>query len=278
MKIPDAVRKTIGFIGYEHQQTHEFVPAGSFFFLGHDPVDGSWTSPRVYAVTARHVISGLNSKAVQEVLLRLNPKDRSASLIVDKIPIDKWFVDPTDDSIDVAITEKGIPANVDHMVIAVSMCATDDKLRHHDVELGDEVFISGLFTHYYGNKRNIPIVRVGNLAALGEEKIRTKSFGEIVGYLVEARSTGGLSGSPVFLNLGPFRVISGQIKRSTSGSAICLLLGLVHGHFQQTNSIDGSEDALADATIRAINQGIAIVVPAKSILAVIDAFEKKPAS
>jgi hypothetical protein len=185
-------------------------------------------------------------------------------------------VDPKGNSIDVAITEKGITANVDHMAIAVSMCATDDKLRDHEVELGDEVFISGLFSHYYGNKRNIPIVRVGNLAALGEEKIRTKSFGEIDGYLVEARSTGGLSGSPVFLNLGHFRAINGEIKQSTSGNAICLLLGLVHGHFEQTNSINESEDASADATIRAINQGIAVVVPAKSILEVIDAFEKMP--
>jgi hypothetical protein len=48
------------------------------------------------------------------------------------------------------------------------------KFAEHEVALGDEVIISGLFRHHVGTKRNIPIIRVGNLSALDEEKITTR--------------------------------------------------------------------------------------------------------
>jgi hypothetical protein len=34
------------------------------------------------------------------------------------------------------------------------------------VGLGYEVFITGLFTHHHGNRRNVPIVRIANLACI----------------------------------------------------------------------------------------------------------------
>jgi hypothetical protein len=62
MKIPDEVRKTVAFIGYQNKTNGETVSVGSMFFLGHDPAEGTTPSPRVYAVTARHIISGLRAK------------------------------------------------------------------------------------------------------------------------------------------------------------------------------------------------------------------------
>ncbi len=185
------------------------------------------------------------------------------------IPIDGWFSHPTDKSIDVAIVECGIPTDADHVVIPFSICATASVFSEHEVSLGDEVFVSGLFHRYFGNKRNIPIVRVGHLAALGEEKISTEKFGDIDGYLVEARSTGGLSGSPVFLNLGVVRMINGEVKHSQKKDTVFFLLGLIHGHFL-AKSGDGVED---------VNAGIAIVVSIASIRVVIGEYEKnKPVS
>jgi hypothetical protein len=71
---------------------------------------------------------------------------------------------------------------------------------------------------------------VGNLAALSEEKISIGSGKEIEGYLIEARSIGGLSGSPVFLNLGSVRSIGGQVKHALGIPTRIFLLGLIHGH------------------------------------------------
>lgn len=139
----------------------------------------------------------------------------------------------------------------------------------NEVSLGDEVVIIGLFRHHHGEARNIPIIRVGNLAAKGEERIQTKAFGKIHGYLIEARSIGGLSGSPVFVNFGPARMIGGAFMQATSQFSI--LLGLVHGHYD----VIGDE---IDAAVRhadRVNTGIAIVVPTHSIRSVIEEYEKR---
>jgi hypothetical protein len=253
MRVPNGVRRTVGFIGYEDKRNGEFVPSGSFFFLGHDPKDGEPISEKVYLVTARHVIDKLRDKAADDTVLRLNPKDPNAPPIRIAAPLTKWFSHPNDESIDVAITkvvtELGLPPTHDHLTVPISRCATEAVLN--EIYLGEEVFVSGLFRHQPGTHRNIPIVRIGNLAALNEERIVSNRWGkEIEGYLIEARSIGGLSGSPVFLNL--------------EGAP---LLGLIHGHY------DDEKAAAQNGTIEAINAGIAIVVPVKNILAVISAFE-----
>jgi hypothetical protein len=90
-------------------------------------------------------------------------------------------------------------------------------------------------------------------------------------YLIEARSIGGLSGSPVFLNLGVVRYIGNGIKHSTGGP-IQLLLGLVHGHFDVHSSL--TDDVLSDASqplsAQRVNTGIAIVVPIEKVVETID--------
>lgn len=94
-----------------------------------------------------------------------------------------------------------------------------------------------------------------------EEKVATRKFGEIDAYLVEARSIGGLSGSPVFVMLGPHSRVDGNacfVNRATIG-----LLGLMHGHFDLPEPL---EDAVRDDfSQESVNVGIAIVVPAERI-------------
>jgi hypothetical protein len=180
---------------------------------------------------------------------------------------------PNDATVDVAIVECGVPAEADHVVIPLRMAASKQVFAANEVELGDEVFVSGLFRHHYGKSKNIPIVRIGNLAALNEERVVTR-YGEMDAYLIEARSIGGISGSPVFLNLGVVRQIGGEVKHATGAYPIYFLLGLIHGHFDlQTPQGGAAED---DASER-VNAGIAIVVPIESILAVIEAHESPPA-
>lgn len=86
-------------------------------------------------------------------------------------------------------------------------------------------------------------------------------------YLVEARSIGGLSGSPVFWYRGATRLRSGTLVH-VSGAPTFLLLGLVHGHYiDRGGTRDTGEPTVADRfDRRSENMGIAIVVPAKDIL------------
>jgi hypothetical protein len=99
-----------------------------------------------------------------------------------------------------------------------------------------------------------------------EERIRTKMWGDFVkidAYLIEARSTGGLSGSPVFVNFGQVRVIEGQLK--FGASPMLRLLGLVHGHWDDKSS---NHDLISmdETSTEPVNLGVAIVIPGSQIL------------
>lgn len=148
-------------------------------------------------------------------------------------------------------------------------------MKENEVGLGEEVFVVGLFRHHHGNDKNIPIVRVGNLASVGEERVVTRDVGEMDAMLIEARSVGGLSGSPVLLNLGTVRTIGGQLKVAKEGMEF--LVGLVHGHFDTARStLDAAaEDVSSDGSVERVNTGIAVVVPFHSISSVVDAYEKR---
>ena len=47
---------------------------------------------------------------------------------------------------------------------------TREDFKKEGIGLGDEVIISGLFVKHHGRQRNVPIIRVGNVAAMPEEK------------------------------------------------------------------------------------------------------------
>ena len=148
--------------------------------------------------------------------------------------------------------------------------------------MGDEVIIVGLFTRRAGEEKNLPILRVGNIASMPEERVNTK-FGLVEAYLVEVRSIGGLSGSPVFVFLGGSQIpafAGGRsdpairvIERNTytilddhGGGDRFFLIGLVHAHWD----IKDMEIDMANNETSKLNMGIAAIVPAAKIKEVID--------
>lgn len=262
MIIPDDVRKCVAFVGYRDSNAM-FKLAGTTFFLGR--TIGATGRAFHYAVTAKHVIDGIRGKGCNRVLVRLNLTNGNASWV--DTDIQDWLFHPDDTEVDVAVLRASIPDDVDHLVYPIDRVATEEVIAREGIGVGEEVFLTGLFVHHYGKQRNIPIVRVGNIAAMPEEKVETQ-FGLIDAYLVEARSIGGLSGSPVFVHLGLVRHIEGQVKFSTSSSGIFYMLGLMHGHFAAFSS--DMDVTLEDSLNRErINMGIGIVVPISKILEVL---------
>jgi len=73
----------------------------------------------------------------------------------------------------------GLDTTFDHLVFPYSLCITDERMKENEVGLGDEVFITGMFRHHHGTRKNIPIIRVGNIACMTEEKFNTKAFGKM---------------------------------------------------------------------------------------------------
>jgi len=217
----------------------------------------------VYAVTARHVIEEIGKRSDGCVYCRVNTRQHGAQFV--PIGISDWVF--SDDSrVDVAVAP--IPLNFDvcdHKLLPLTTFMTPEIAIREEMGIGDELFFPGLFAQRPGEKANLPIVRVGNIAAMPEEAIETQWSVLRPSYLVEARSLGGLSGSPVFWHSGTTRLRSGQLQ--LSGPAF-FLLGLVHGHYAEKGGTWDANDApVVDSLgIASINTGIAIVVPAEDIL------------
>ncbi len=143
----------------------------------------------------------------------------------------------------------------------------DPASKGNQIGPGDEVFFCGLFVPAPGMGKNFPLVRHGNLAMLPDEQIQTE-FGFADVYLVEARSIGGISGSPVWVR----ETVELRAKRDDGrpvlmrGPGEMKLLGLMQAHWdvKDINKYDFAHDP------RGVNLGVAIVVPAKKILEVIN--------
>lgn len=268
MLVDDEIRKCVVFVGYQ-MANGDMRVAGSGFYLGE--TGDETRAGKVFLVTAKHVIDHIRALGLTETYIRYNTTDRKAkwAMVRSEVP---WFGHPTDPTIDVVVLHTSVPPEWDHLVLPLSMAITEESIRAQSIGLGDEVFIVGLFSNHYGKQRNIPIVRVGNLAAMVEEKVQAKGFGLIDAYLIEARSIGGLSGSPVFVNLGLVRSINGEMKFAT-GKPILYLLGLVHGHYDVAEPSHAGAPAETDAlTSDNVNTGIAIIVPISKVKEVIDAY------
>ena len=214
----------------------------------------------MYAVTAKHVIDAIRENTLADTVYLTyngeNGKEETA------IPLSEWHFHPGDstENVDVAIArfEYKTPeivgprfANPRHVKCWMTESLINvSAAKNSGIGLGQEVSLAGLFVHHQGSTRNIPIVRSGSIAAMPGEKVSTQ-IGPITAYLLEVRSIGGLSRSPVF----------------TESSGNLLLIGLVHGHFdQRTGDLDACEtDGDSPIQPERINAGIAIVVPADRI-------------
>ena len=264
MLVPDEVRKCVVFVYYDDPNGVR-RPAGTAFFVAVERthgIEGDW----LYLVTAKHVLNGIRARRDDgQMLLRVNRKDGGIAYL--ECSVDVWTTHP-DETLtdDVAVMPWPSVEGVDFL--SFPLAGSVDEHTGHGV--GDEVFLPGLFVNHAGTERNIPIVRVGNIAAMPAEPVSSK-IGPLDAYLIEARSIGGLSGSPVFVNLGLHRMIDGELMQAGAGHAgVYHLLGMMHGHYQVQAPPTGDEAAMDALNDEAINMGIAIVVPVDRIVATIN--------
>jgi len=234
VRVDPLVLKCVGFFGAatnEDSLAFDFEPFGTGFLVS----IRSSTAGRVFHcfVTARHSVKDLNGAPP---LIALNAHDgRRHVYRIDGKP--KWWFHPTDKTADVAVLPYSVEPRDDIVSLGEELFLTDKNREKYKIGAGDEVFIVGLFSRATGSERNIPIVRHGNIAMLPDEPIQTDSGYEDV-YLIEARSIGGLSGSPVFVR----ETVQLQAKSATgepmvlAGLGRLQLLGLCVGHWDVKES------------------------------------------
>jgi hypothetical protein len=252
----------------------------------------------IYLVTARHVVwpkkwETENEKPVGDITIRVNRKFKKPKTI--KIKRSDWIFHP-DKSVDLCVypfDEQEHDPDGDLDIVQVGVNFQDDlsgmhlsyrKELHFGVSLGDEVFITGAFVSRLGGHKNIPVVRIGNIAAMAEEPIAVASP-KFPAYLVETRSLAGISGSPVFLNLQSNRILGrknfsrGVVTPSDPNSRQkptiifpYLLLGMAIWMFGVGDRQDFMEHEPKEQTERHgpsdadFNSGLSVVLPVQVIL------------
>jgi len=209
MQVAEEIRNCTVFIGIPTQLG--FSVAGTGFLMGVDQGDYSFC----YLVTAAHLIwpgrASDKTGTVPEgkVHLRLNRLNGASPKLIG-VENNQWRFH-RDRRVDLCVLPMGALIEADDSEIDAAsisltgMALTPEKITQFGVCVGDEIFITGAFVGRVGERKNIPIVRIGNIAAMPEEPI---SFGSPrkPAYLIETRSLGGVSGSPVFVNLQTQRI------------------------------------------------------------------------
>ncbi len=262
MQIPKAFRSCVSYVYYKNSRS-EFKVAGTSFFVA-IVQDNPDDPPFVYAVTAHHVIAKIHRLSRDGMVhLRMNRHDGTSTMAA--APVDKWIRHP-DVHVDAAVLPIAPSIErIDYTAIPISRALTAEEIETYSVEPGDDVFVTGLFRHHYGKERNIPVVRIGAIAQMREEDIDDESpYAPVDGYLIEARSTSGLSGSPVFLHVAYPRWIDGKLTQAFGSidegeTNPVFWMGLIHAHYD--DQLDGAEG---------INTGVAIVVPADRIVEILE--------
>jgi len=258
MSLYSAITMTTAFVCIKPQNGN-LQPKGTAFFVVHQETQQGLQKTQMYVVTAKHVLDKIHEKtALDTIFLTFNGPNGREEV---EMRLSDWHFHPkvSTETIDVAVARFNYrtgsivhypnPNQVRHW--AMNQIATLQVAKRADIDTGHVVGIAGLFVHHQGIQQNIPIIRLGNIAAMPIEKVTT-TIGMMDAYLIEVRSVGGLSGSPVF-----------AITKSNN----LLLLGLIHGHFDQNRSRNDSslQDADTYFSEERINSGIAIVVPGDSI-------------
>jgi hypothetical protein len=222
-----------------------------------------------YLVTARHSIE---MSEADSIYVRINKKEGSGFVEYETNRED-WFQHDDADvaaipSVISAPSGEGGVAYMAHGVENFVGPGPDYAYGNDRVTIGDDLFAVGLFLQHYGKERNLPIARAGNVARMPDfvdiKKDNYGNYQEVVAYLVEFVSWGGMSGSPVMWPIPEvgnmfFGPAAAQIRMHATA-----LLGLVSAHFSIYEKAETQGDVYGEIKTK-LNSGIAIVTPAEAI-------------
>lgn len=261
MRVPDHIVKCVVFLGLRVGFDPQYVGTAFIVTIKRN----RYSVP--YLVTARHVAEPLEGS---DCVMRINRRNHQPLEIeMGRVP---WWFHPTDDTVDVAVTpfipgDIDVQRSLDIRPIPDYMFLDNEKLLKHNIGIGDEVFATGLFSDIQGTSINRPILRSGVVALIPNERIPFR--GKLVdAYLLEGRSIGGLSGSPVFVRES---MKYDMVTRDGEPESMLLptlrfhFFGLMRGHWDVNPG-----DLLQLPEAEAVNMGISLVIPAHKIMEVIE--------
>jgi hypothetical protein len=210
----------------------------------------------MYAVTNRHVIESGNST------LRLNTSDGKMNIL--DLEERYWAFHPAGDDLAIYALPAIDPSRHKYKSLGIEdHFVSNDVVQTYNIGPGDDVFVVGRFINQDGKQKNIPSVRFGNIAQMPLEPIMvSRASGDFAqeSFIVEAKSIGGYSGSPVFVGMNPLLL---RPERAGLTSNRALLLGVCWGYINDWSPVcDTSGNLLASGAKVRSNTGMMAVVPA----------------
>ena len=245
-----------------------FYAEGTCFFL--QIIEDDWVF--TYAITASHVIRNLMGDVVS---IRVQSQPNRLPKIF-KTKRHEWVNHP-DAKIDIcAYTIDWRTWNAENdldirALTAPGILLTPEREELFGFGIGSEIFIPSAFTAVLGEQQNIPVVRFGHVAAMALEPVMLASP-KTPAFLVETRSLGGMSGSPVMFHTDPTRGGRREPFRTdpTTGLLVSpyFLIGMLQGVWsgQYPGDFIAKDDLKTDAEF---NSGISVVIPISQVMEVI---------
>lgn len=206
MRIPDDFLDCVFYLYHSYQHADAgALGGGSGFFVG-VPAKRIPNATITFAVTNKHVLdSGAD-------VIRMNTMD--GKKVIYETDQRVWIPHPAGD--DIAICPITVDATKFRFRwVGLNNFITRDLIIGEQIGPGDEVFVVGRFINHEGKQKNTPSVRFGHLAQMANEPIPRDDRFLQDSFLVEAKSIGGYSGSPVFLYVDGMKPRPGSPGRST---------------------------------------------------------------
>jgi hypothetical protein len=163
---------------------------GSGFLIGIPTTDLLRNVWIIYAVTNKHVVVNGNS------VVRLRTKHGKHFIM----PIDEraWIFHSNGDDLAICLFHFDWQ-NIRFNFVPRNIFLDKGTINRYNIGPGDETFVVGRFINHEGRQQNLPTVRFGCIAQMPDEPVLQQES-----FLVEARSIGGFSGSPVFVYIPIF--------------------------------------------------------------------------
>ena len=227
-----------------------------------------WVETRETGITHFYVVTNDHVKCKLPSHVRLSHYGENPDKSVE-LDEDKWTAHAKGD--DVAVYYLGCRDVSSSALAASKLLSYAQAFEARYAGVGDECMMLGLFSPLPGSAKNRPVARFGNISAVPGEPVYVKPRGfKQECFLVEMRSHGGFSGSPVFL----LPSLSLRSAPQTYDMGRDETLGICCGHLEETTRKVKVAYPSAPEGFIAVevgdDAGMAIVVPAWKIQEVLD--------